>query len=82
MADSSSRLAVVTGASSGIGAATARALARAGFVVDLGARREGRIKPLAEEIGGHARFLDVTDHDSVASFGMDGVFGQRVGSDK
>ena len=68
MADSSSPLAIVTGASSGIGAATARALARAGFVVALGARREDRIKTLAKEIGGHARFLDVTDQDSVASF--------------
>jgi NADP-dependent 3-hydroxy acid dehydrogenase YdfG len=36
--------------------------------VALGARREDRIKALAEEIGGHARFLDVTDHDSVTSF--------------
>ena len=68
MPDSSSPLAIVTGASSGIGAATARALARAGFVVALGARREDRIKTLAKEIGGHARFLDVTDQDSVASF--------------
>jgi NADP-dependent 3-hydroxy acid dehydrogenase YdfG len=68
MSDSGSRLAVVTGASSGIGAATARALAGAGFVVGLGARREDRIKTLAEEIGGHARFLDVADRDSVASF--------------
>ena len=68
MSDSGSRLAVVTGASSGIGAATARALAGAGFVVVLGARREDRTKTLAEEIGGHARFLDVTDQDSVASF--------------
>ncbi len=68
MSDSGSRLAVVTGASSGIGAATARALAGARFVVALGARREDRIKALAEEIGGHARFLDVTDRDSVASF--------------
>jgi NADP-dependent 3-hydroxy acid dehydrogenase YdfG len=68
MADSGSRLAVVTGASSGIGAAMARALAGDGFVVALGARREDRIKALAEEIGGHARFLDVTDHDSVVSF--------------
>ncbi len=68
MSDSGTRLAVVTGASSGIGAATARALARAGFVVALGARREDRIEKLAEEIGGHAKFLDVTASDSVASF--------------
>ena len=62
------RLAVVTGASSGIGAATARALAGAGFRVALGARRVGRIEELAGEIGGHARELDVTDADSVAGF--------------
>ena len=62
------RLAVITGASSGIGAATARALAGAGFAVALGARREERINVLAEEIGGHARRLDVTDHGSVAGF--------------
>ncbi|MDP9457328.1 MAG: SDR family NAD(P)-dependent oxidoreductase, partial [Actinomycetota bacterium] len=44
------RLAVVTGASSGIGAATARALAGAGFEVALGARREERIEKLAGEL--------------------------------
>ncbi len=62
------RLAVVTGASSGIGAATARALAGDGFTVALGARREERIEDLAAELGGHARYLDVTDRDSVAEF--------------
>jgi NADP-dependent 3-hydroxy acid dehydrogenase YdfG len=36
--------------------------------VALGARREGRIKKLADETGAHARVLDVTDRDSVASF--------------
>ncbi|MBA2617022.1 MAG: SDR family NAD(P)-dependent oxidoreductase, partial [Rubrobacter sp.] len=46
------RLAVVTGASSGIGAATARALAKGGFEVALGARRRDRIEALAGEIGG------------------------------
>lgn len=68
MSDLGSRLAVVSGASSGIGEATARALVGAGFIVALGARREDRIKALAKEIDGHARFLDVTDHDSVTSF--------------
>ncbi len=62
------RLAVITGASSGIGAATARALAGAGFTVALGARREERIEALAGELGGHAKHLDVTDRDSVAEF--------------
>lgn len=63
-----SRLAVVTGASSGIGAATARALARSGFEVALGARRKDRIEDLAGEIKGHARELDVTDSHSVEEF--------------
>jgi len=62
------RLAVVTGASSGIGAATARALAKGGFEIALGARRRDRIEALAGEIGGHARGLDVTDASSVEEF--------------
>jgi NADP-dependent 3-hydroxy acid dehydrogenase YdfG len=62
------RLAVVTGASSGIGAATARALAKGGFEIALGARRRDRIEALAGEIGGHARELDVTDASSVEEF--------------
>lgn len=68
MSDPGSHLAVVTGASSGIGEATARALAGAGFTVALGARREDRIEKLASEVGGHAKVLDVTDRDSVESF--------------
>ena len=62
-----SRLAVVTGASSGIGAATARALAAEGFRVFCAARRTDRITQLAEEIGGEAVACDVTDRDSVAA---------------
>ena len=58
--------AVVTGASSGIGAATARALAEAGFDVVCAARRTARVEALAEEIGGTAVTLDVTDAESVA----------------
>jgi NADP-dependent 3-hydroxy acid dehydrogenase YdfG len=61
-------VAVVTGASSGIGAATARALARAGFHVVLGARRLKRCQEIADEIGGTALALDVLDPDSVADF--------------
>jgi NADP-dependent 3-hydroxy acid dehydrogenase YdfG len=55
------RTAVVTGASSGIGAATARHLAAEGFHVFCAARREGRVRSLAEEIGGTAVRCDVTD---------------------
>ena len=61
------RTAVVTGASSGIGAATARHLAREGFHVYCAARRTDRIEALAAEIGGTAVACDVTDPDSVAA---------------
>lgn len=64
---SNSPLAVVTGASSGIGAATARALADAGYRVVCAARRTDRIEPLAREIGGLAVTCDVTDDSSVAA---------------
>jgi NADP-dependent 3-hydroxy acid dehydrogenase YdfG len=55
------RKAVVTGASSGIGAATARALAAADFEVYCAARRVDRIEALAAEIGGVAVECDVTE---------------------
>jgi NADP-dependent 3-hydroxy acid dehydrogenase YdfG len=67
------RPAVVTGASSGIGAATALTLGRAGFPVALGARRTDRLEEVAAQIradGGEAVIhpLDLTDDDSVAAF--------------
>nr|WP_179715573.1 SDR family oxidoreductase [Petropleomorpha daqingensis] len=65
---STGRVAVVTGASSGIGAATATRLAAEGFSVVLGARRLDRLTELAERIGGRALPLDVTDDGSVAAF--------------
>ena len=64
----SQRTAVVTGASSGIGAATARLLAAQGWHVVVGARRVDRLEALAQEIGGTAHSLDVTDPDSVTAF--------------
>jgi NADP-dependent 3-hydroxy acid dehydrogenase YdfG len=60
--------AIVTGASSGIGEATARGLAAAGFDVVLGARRIDRLETIASEIGGRALPLDVTSPSSVAEF--------------
>lgn len=67
------RPAVVTGASSGIGAATALGLAAAGHPVALGARRVDRLEAVAAQIrdtGGEAVLapLDLTDDDSVATF--------------
>src|SRR3954454_5119030 len=63
MSRMSTRTAVVTGASSGIGAATARHLAREGFHVYCAARREERVVALAAEIGGTPVRCDVTASD-------------------
>ena len=60
--------AIVTGASAGIGEATARGLAAAGFHVVLGARRVDRLNAIASEIGGTALPLDVTSPSSVDAF--------------
>ncbi|OFN77157.1 MULTISPECIES: SDR family oxidoreductase [unclassified Corynebacterium] len=62
------KVAVVTGASSGIGEASARALAADGWHVVVGARRVERLEALANDIGGEAYALDVTSDESVAEF--------------
>ena len=62
------KVAVVTGASSGIGAATVAALASAGFQVIGGARRLERVQEVVSPFGGEAHALDVTDPESVEAF--------------
>jgi NADP-dependent 3-hydroxy acid dehydrogenase YdfG len=64
------RVAAVTGASSGIGAATALALSQAGAAVAIGARRGDRLTALAERLEGPCvtREVDITDEDRARDF--------------
>jgi len=59
------RIAVVTGASSGIGEATARALTAGGWHCVLVARREDRLRALSDELGGEVELCDVGDRAAV-----------------
>lgn len=69
------KIAVITGASAGIGAATAMALSQVGFQTVIGARRQEKLRQVAETAGGQYRSLDVTDPASVGEFvtGLDRV---------
>jgi NAD(P)-dependent dehydrogenase (short-subunit alcohol dehydrogenase family) len=68
--DLSGKVIVITGAARGIGAATARALAREGAVLAIGDLDGDLAGAVAAELGGKAvgRALDVTDHDAFAAF--------------
>ena len=59
------QVALVTGASSGIGEATARLLAARGWLCVLVGRREERVRALAEQLGGEAEVCDVSDRAAV-----------------
>jgi NADP-dependent 3-hydroxy acid dehydrogenase YdfG len=80
---------VITGASSGIGAATARRLAQEGSEVVLIGRRSARIASLAREVGGVGVTLDVTDRAAVDAFaaelgpchGLINIAGGAIGAD-
>lgn len=68
MSDHTRKTAVITGASSGIGEATAVRLAEEGFEVILGARRFDKLEEVARRCGGTAVALDVSNRASVQAF--------------
>lgn len=63
--EATTRVAVVTGAASGIGAACAAELVRRGYTVWLADVDEAKARERAESIGGHAHVVDVAEEDSV-----------------
>jgi len=64
------RVAVVTGASSGIGEATARLLTEKGWHCVLVARREDRLRALAEQLEGEVELCDVGDREAVEAMAL------------
>lgn len=66
MAENEGLVAIVTGASSGIGEATARALSEVGFSVALAARREDRLQKLSSELGEHTIVIPTDISDAAA----------------
>lgn len=68
MTERRQKTAVVTGGSAGIGAATVRRLARDGWSVLAGARRQDKLRQVCEPVGAVAAELDVTDDGSVRRF--------------
>ena len=78
------KVVVITGASSGLGEATAKILSAQGATVVLGARRQDRIQALAKELtgsGGKALAVatDVADREQVTEFGGRSRRGLRTG---
>src|SRR2546430_10628618 len=74
------RVAAITGASSGIGQATARAFSRAGATVALAARRRDRLEDLAQQLDGPASVHDVDlAHEDQARGFIEAVHGQHGG---
>jgi NADP-dependent 3-hydroxy acid dehydrogenase YdfG len=67
MEELTGKVIAITGASAGIGAATARALAAEGASVVLGARRQGRLAELADELGDRVAVVEMDVRDPAAS---------------